>query len=88
MLVVSREEGQSVTIGTEIEVVIVRVRGRRICLGISAPRAIPVHRTEVHEAIELQALGANMPSPPHPRRFSRARAEGPDLAGVPARRSA
>jgi carbon storage regulator len=86
MVVVSREQGQAVIIGIEIEVVVLGVRGRRVSLGIAAPRAVPVHRREAHETIECQALGIKMLSLPRPRRLVPARTGRADLAGVPASR--
>lgn len=58
MLVLSRNTDESIVIGDEVEVKIVRVRGNRVRLGITAPRHIPVHRKEVYESINRhQALG-------------------------------
>ena len=46
MLVLSREEGESITIGGCIEIKILRT-GRRIHIGISAPQEINIVRTEL-----------------------------------------
>jgi len=51
MLVLSRRKDESITIGENVEVRIVNVRGNKVRLGISAPKYIPVHRKEVYEAI-------------------------------------
>ena len=54
MLVLSRYKDESIFIGGEIEVKIVDVRGKKVRLGIAAPKHIPVHRKEVQDAIEAQ----------------------------------
>jgi len=41
-------------IGDDVEVIIVDVRGDKVRLGITAPKAIPVHRREVYEAIQRE----------------------------------
>tara|TARA_B100001248_G_scaffold262589_1_gene259778 strand:+ start:79963 stop:80223 length:261 start_codon:yes stop_codon:yes gene_type:complete len=52
MLVLSRSEDESIVIGDEIEVCIVRIDGNTVRLGIKAPKAVPVHRKEVYESIK------------------------------------
>lgn len=57
MLVLSRKRNESIIIGegpTQITVVVVKVRGDKVRLGIEAPREIPVHRNEVLAAIEAK----------------------------------
>jgi carbon storage regulator len=43
-----------VEIGDAIRVVVVEVRGDKVRLGIEAPAEVPVHRTEVAQAIREQ----------------------------------
>jgi carbon storage regulator len=47
MLVLSRKKGERITIGEEIEITIVRVRGGRVQIGIDCPRSISIDRCEV-----------------------------------------
>lgn len=51
MLVLSRKKGQSIMIGSDIEISIVDIQGDQIRLGIEAPRNITIHRKEVFEEI-------------------------------------
>jgi len=51
MLVLTRCKDESIMIGDDIEILIVDVRGKKVRLGITAPKAVPVHRKEVYEAI-------------------------------------
>jgi carbon storage regulator len=52
MLVLTRKVNQSIVIGTDIEVVVLEVRGEQVRLGIKAPRSVAVHRQEVYEQIK------------------------------------
>ncbi len=54
MLVLSRRKDESIMIGDDVEVTIVDIRGDKVRLGITAPKAIPVHRREVYEAIQRE----------------------------------
>lgn len=49
MLVLSRKAGESVLIGHEIEVTVVRISGKQVRLKIEAPRTVPVLREELRE---------------------------------------
>ena len=52
MLVLSRLEGQVITIGDNIRVTIVEVRGGKVRVGIDAPRDVQVMRAELLEPQE------------------------------------
>ncbi len=58
MLVVSRKQDESIIIGNEIEVVVVRIDRNTVRIGIKAPRHISVHRKEVFEEIRSENLAA------------------------------
>jgi carbon storage regulator len=47
MLVLSRREGESVMIGTDITIVILGVKGRQVRVGIAAPKSTGIYRTEI-----------------------------------------
>jgi carbon storage regulator len=53
MLVLSRKLGEKIYIGDNIVITLVRIQGDKTRIGIEAPRAIPVHRSEVREKIKL-----------------------------------
>jgi carbon storage regulator len=56
MLILTRRTNESITIGHDIVVKIVCVKpGGLVQLGITAPRAIPVHRTEILARIAADA---------------------------------
>jgi carbon storage regulator len=51
MLVLSRKKDESVVINGNIRIVVVEIRGDKVRLGVEAPKEVPVHRTEVYDAI-------------------------------------
>ena len=54
MLVLSRNIGQSIMIGDDIEVMVVNSGGSKVCIGINAPKNIAVHREELFQKIKDQ----------------------------------
>ncbi|WP_159016602.1 carbon storage regulator CsrA [Cognatiluteimonas profundi] len=47
MLLLTRKDGESITIGDDITVTIVRSSNGQVRLGIEAPRHVAVHRQEI-----------------------------------------
>ena len=58
MLVLSRRKDESIVIGDNIHVTVVDIRGDTVRLGITAPKAIPVYRKEIFEAIQRENIEA------------------------------
>lgn len=57
MLAISRLKDESIMIGDDIEVFVIDIRGnktRKVILGITAPKDIPVHRKEIYEIIQRE----------------------------------
>ena len=52
MLVLARQRDETIVIGDDIEITIVDIRYDRVRVGITAPRAVQVHRKEVYQAIQ------------------------------------
>ena len=69
MLVLSRQRDESIIIGDNITVTIVDIRGEKVRLGIDAPTEVPVHRREVHEAIQRENLRATQLDPEDARQL-------------------
>lgn len=49
MLVLSRKIGESITIGGNVKVVILRINGDKVRIGIEAPKEIEINREEREE---------------------------------------
>lgn len=62
MLVLSRRVGESVTIGDDVVVTVLEVRGDVVRVGIDAPRSVAVHRTELLVQLEDSNQRAASPS--------------------------
>jgi carbon storage regulator len=56
MLVLSRKEGESIFVGDNIEIVVVKIVGGKVRLGIKAPDEIPIHRMEVYRYLVANGL--------------------------------
>ena len=54
MLVLSRKAGEQVSIGSDIEVVVLGITKGRVRLGFACPPEIPVHREEIRVSIERE----------------------------------
>ena len=60
MLVLTRKSKQSIMIGNDIELTILKIEKDQVRLGIAAPSEVPIHRKEVYENIQKGA-----PRPPN-----------------------
>lgn len=60
MLVLSRKKQESIQIGEDVKITVVEIRGDKVRLGIDAPKNVPVHRTEVYEAIQQSQNGGDV----------------------------
>lgn len=60
MLILSRYRDESILIGDDIEIVVTKVQGDKVHLGIKAPRSMPIHRKEIYEKIKQESPGVAM----------------------------
>ena len=51
MLVLTRKTTEGITIGPNIRVIVLEIKGGQVRLGIEAPLAVQVHRDEVYARI-------------------------------------
>jgi carbon storage regulator len=60
MLVLTREVGETFSIGDDITVQILGITGNQVRLGIDAPQHVKIHRAEVYKRIaaRLQQMAA------------------------------
>lgn len=62
MLVLTRRPQQSITIGNDIVVTVLEIKGDSVRIGIQAPHEVEVHRAEVYAQLYEQNTSAASPS--------------------------
>ena len=63
MLILTRKLGESITIGDDIKIVILEIKGKQVRIGIDAPRKYAIHREEVYQRIQEENRMAAEQSP-------------------------
>lgn len=58
MLILTRKLGETITIGDDIRITLMDIKGRTVRVGIEAPEHVSVHRHEVYLAIKEQNMKA------------------------------
>ncbi|MDO8357377.1 MAG: carbon storage regulator CsrA [Nitrospirota bacterium] len=58
MLVLTRRRGEAITIGPNIRVVVLDIKGGQIRLGIEAPSTVEIHRDEICVRIQEENQSA------------------------------
>ena len=56
MLILTRKLGERITIGDDITITLLEIRGNQAKLGVEAPKSIAIHRQEVYEKIKEENL--------------------------------
>ena len=56
MLILTRKLGESIRITDDIKVTFLGIKGKKIRLGIDAPKDISIHREEVYQIIQRQNI--------------------------------
>ena len=51
LLVLSRRRDQTLVIGDNVEVTVLEIKGGQVRLGINSPKAVSVHRGEIHAKV-------------------------------------
>ena len=63
MLILTRKSGESITIGDDIKIKVIEIKGKQVRLGIDAPRDYVIHREEVYIRIQEENKLAAEKSP-------------------------
>jgi len=61
MLILTRREGESMLIGDEVTITVLRVKGNQVRLGVNAPKNVSVQREEIAERVRAEVTGAAAP---------------------------
>ena len=54
MLILTRRVGETNTIGSNVTVTVLGVKGTQVRIGINAPKDVEVHREEIYERIRQE----------------------------------
>ena len=54
MLILTRKADESIVIGNNVEIKILKVQGNQVHIGISAPRDVSIYRKEIYEQIRAE----------------------------------
>lgn len=57
MLILARVAGAKIRIGDQVTITVLRMQNGYIDLGITAPRTMSVHRSEVYQRIQAEKAG-------------------------------
>ena len=52
MLILTRKSGESITIGDDVKITVIEVKGKQVRIGIDAPRNYIIDREEVYIRIQ------------------------------------
>jgi len=63
MLILTRKVGESITIGDDIKIQVLEVKGKQVRLGIRAPKQYSIHREEIYQRIQDENRLAAQQSP-------------------------
>jgi len=56
MLILTRKLGERITIGDDITITLLEIKGSQVKLGIKAPKNISIHRQEIYDRIREENL--------------------------------
>ena len=56
MLILSRRIGETLMIGDNVQVSVLGIKGNQVRIGVNAPKEVSVHREEIYNKIQREAL--------------------------------
>lgn len=62
MLILTRKPGESIRVGSDVQIRVLDVKGNQVRIGVDAPKEVQIHRQEIYEVIlqqEMNSLTAN-----------------------------
>ena len=63
MLIITRRPGEKIMIGEDVVIEVIEVSGSSVRVGIAAPKAIPVYREEIWDAVRAENAAAAKSDP-------------------------
>ena len=52
MLILTRRIGESIMIGDDVSITVLRIKGNQVRLGVNAPKSVSVQREEISERMK------------------------------------
>jgi len=62
VLILTRRVGETVMIGDEVAVTVLRVKGNQVRLGVNAPKSVSVQREEIFQRIKREGVQGAQPA--------------------------
>lgn len=62
MLILTRKSGETITIGENIQIRVLDVKGGQVRIGVDAPREVSVNREEVFERVQAEESESSTPT--------------------------
>ena len=59
MLIFGRKESEAIVIGDNVKVIVTKIRGEKVHIGIQAPSDVMVNREEIHVKIQEELRAAS-----------------------------
>ena len=59
MLILTRRIDETLTIGDEVTVTVLDIKGNQVRIGVDAPKEVAVHREEIYERIKAEQQQRN-----------------------------
>lgn len=63
MLILTRRSGETITIGDDVRVAVLGIRGSEVKIGITAPKEVAVHREEIYDRIKKEQENGQSENP-------------------------
>ncbi|MCO2386847.1 carbon storage regulator CsrA [Pseudomonas aeruginosa] len=54
MLILTRRVGETLMVGDDVTVTVLRVKGNQVRIGVNAPKEVAVHREEIYQRIQKE----------------------------------
>jgi len=72
VLVLTRKEGQTITIGDDIRITIMEIKSGQVKLGIDAPKSVTIYREEIYLKVKQENILAAKAGVPDLQRVTEA----------------
>jgi len=62
MLILTRKSGETITIGDDIQIRVLGVKGGQVRIGVEAPRDVAVNREELFDRVQAEVGSSSLAS--------------------------